>query len=130
MLDYEDGSGNLVYDDKEMEEILNKYFSTVYTEETLEDIRETRELITDEHMLKEVELSFGAVTKKIKGLKAEKSLGKDNIHPAVIKNLKESVAYPLNLIFRKSFETGELSGDWKVANVMPIFKKRIKKTGK
>ena len=123
----EDESGNLVYDDKEMGEILNKYFSTVYTEETLEDIREPREVVTDEHMLKEVELSVGAVTKKIKGLKAEKSSGKDNIHPAVIKNLKGSVAYPLSLIFRKSFETGELPEDWKVANVTPIFKKGSKR---
>lgn len=75
MLAYLKMSGNLVYDDRETGEILNKHFSTVYTDEILEDIREPRELIADEHMLKEVNLPLWAVMKKIRGLKVEISSG-------------------------------------------------------
>ena len=72
-------------------------------------------------------MSVEAVPRKVEGLKAEKSPGKDNVHPAVIKKLKGRVASPLSQIFRKSFGTGEVPEDWKVVNVTPIFKKGSKR---
>jgi hypothetical protein len=44
----------------------------------------------------------------------------------LLKEMKEYIVEPLTLIFRKSLEGGVLPTDWKVANVVPIFKKGVK----
>jgi hypothetical protein len=52
------------------------------------------------------------------------SCGPDNIHGRVLKELNEQVAPILTSIFSKSLKSGEISKDWKHANVAPAFKKR------
>uniref|UniRef100_A0A8C0A0D2 Reverse transcriptase domain-containing protein n=1 Tax=Anas zonorhyncha TaxID=75864 RepID=A0A8C0A0D2_9AVES len=52
-----------------------------------------------------------------------KSMGPDGIHPRVLKELADVIAEPLSIIFQRSWESGEVPVDWKLANVVPIFKK-------
>ena len=52
-----------------------------------------------------------------------KSRGPDGIHPRVLKELADVIAGPLSIIFKWSWESGEVPVDWKLANVVPIFKK-------
>lgn len=47
----------------------------------------------------------------------------DQLHPRVLKELSNILATPLVIIFQKSYEPGVLLDIWKVANVVPIFKK-------
>jgi len=54
----------------------------------------------------------------------EKSQGPDNMHPRVLKALSAHIARPMQIIFNKSINTGEVPRDWKLANVTPINKKR------
>ena len=54
--------------------------------------------------------------------KTAKAQGPDNIHPRILKELAVEIAPSLTLIFRKSYETGEVPTDWLKANVSPIFK--------
>ncbi|PKU43370.1 rna-directed dna polymerase from mobile element jockey-like [Limosa lapponica baueri] len=56
-------------------------------------------------------------------LDAHKSLGPDGAHPRVVKELADVIAGPLSVIFQWSWESGEFPVDWKLANVVPIFKK-------
>ena len=42
------------------------------------------------------------------------------------KELANLVANILTANFRKSYDTGEIPNDWKVANVTPVFKKGSK----
>ena len=44
----------------------------------------------------------------------------------ILKNCSESLAYPLSLIFKISYNTGSLPKEWKLANVVPIHKKGSK----
>uniref|UniRef100_A0A8B9I9X6 Reverse transcriptase domain-containing protein n=1 Tax=Anser brachyrhynchus TaxID=132585 RepID=A0A8B9I9X6_9AVES len=50
-------------------------------------------------------------------------MGPDGIHPRVLKELADVIAGPLSIIFQRSWESGEVPLDWKLANVVPIFKK-------
>ncbi|KFO60577.1 RNA-directed DNA polymerase from mobile element jockey, partial [Corvus brachyrhynchos] len=52
-----------------------------------------------------------------------KSMGPDGVHPRVMRELADELAKPLSIIYQQSWLTGEVSGDWKLANVMPIHKK-------
>jgi len=54
-------------------------------------------------------------------LQSHKSAGPDGLHPMLLKNCAEAVAEPLSIIFRKSFETGEVPANWKTASIMPIY---------
>ena len=52
-----------------------------------------------------------------------KSMGPDGIHPRVLKELADVIARLLSMIFQCSWESGEVPVDWKLANVVPIFRK-------
>ena len=49
-------------------------------------------------------------------LSVSKSMGPDDIHPRVLKEMSDVVA-------EKSWLSGEVPGDWKEGNITPIFKK-------
>ncbi|RMC15503.1 hypothetical protein DUI87_07695 [Hirundo rustica rustica] len=52
-----------------------------------------------------------------------KSMGPDGIHPRVMRELADELAKPLSIIYQESWLTGEVPGNWKLANVTPIYKK-------
>ncbi|GAB0206160.1 hypothetical protein GRJ2_003081600 [Grus japonensis] len=44
-------------------------------------------------------------------------------YPRVLRELAEELAKPLSIIYQQSWLTGEVPDDWRLANVMPIYKK-------
>ena len=54
-------------------------------------------------------------------VKTDKSPGPDQLHPRILYETRDLIAYPLFLIFSKSLETGRLPGDWKLAEVTEIY---------
>ncbi|CAM4600964.1 unnamed protein product [Caretta caretta] len=49
--------------------------------------------------------------------------GPDNLHPRILKELAPEIASPLARIFNESVNSGVVPYDWRIANIVPIFKK-------
>ncbi|GAB0207329.1 mitochondrial enolase superfamily member 1 [Grus japonensis] len=56
-------------------------------------------------------------------LDTHKPMGPDGIHPRVLRELEEVLTKPLSIIYQQSWLTEEVPVDWRLANVMPIYKK-------
>ena len=56
-------------------------------------------------------------------LKIHKASGPDKIPASLLKNLATSLAPALTMIFKASLSQSSLPSEWKIANIVPIFKK-------
>ena len=63
------------------------------------------------------------VAKLLKNLDIHKATGPDNISAHLLKELNLELAPVLALIFQASLHQCRLPLDWKIANVVPIYKK-------
>ncbi|WP_221627757.1 hypothetical protein, partial [Proteus mirabilis] len=59
----------------------------------------------------------------LKRIKVDKSPGPDQVYPRTLWEAREVIAGPLAEIFVSSIVTGEVPEDWRLANVVPLFKK-------
>ena len=59
-------------------------------------------------------------------INSNKANGPDKIHGKILKFCSKSIAYPLAVLFRLSYNVGNVPSEWKLANVVPIHKKGAK----
>ena len=115
----------IITDEKEIAEELNKFFSSVFTREDLQNVPEPEK---EEIRVKmqPVRITQQQIRNKIKKLRRNAAPGPDGIKPALLQDLGESILAPLEIIFNKAMETGQSPEDWKTAYVTPIHKKGTK----
>ena len=116
--------GSLTKCDSEKAEVLNNFFTSVFTLEDSSNIpsfpqRTPKTLSTPV-------ISVDEMKNKLKQLNTSKSAGPDNMHPRLLKELAEVIALPLKLLFDKTLKEGKIPAAWKKAEVKPIFKKGSK----
>ena len=61
----------------------------------------------------DIQITEGEVTKLLKNLNPHKAPGPDNITPGVLKELATHISPILTIIFRESYNTGEIPSIWK-----------------
>ena len=116
-----DSSGNLCMESVEIGEVMNEYFSSVFTKERGHVFEE--EKVLQANRLEEVDVRREDVLAVLNKLKVDKSPGPDEIYPRILWEARDEIAEPLALIFGSSLSTGMVPEDWRVANVVPLFKK-------
>ncbi|CAM5111388.1 unnamed protein product, partial [Natator depressus] len=113
--------GNLVTEDVEKANVLNAFFASVFMNKVSS---QTAALgITEWGRDGQPSVEIEVVRDYLEKLDVHKSMGPDELHPRVLKELAAVIAEPLAIIFENSWRTGEVPDDWKKANVVPIFKK-------
>ena len=93
--------GALVIDDQDGADLLNKYFSSVFTQEDLTNVPEPKKMFQgrSEQKLTELRVSTKEVLIKLEKLKVDKSPGGDNIHPKLLFELKLVLAEPIAKLY-------------------------------
>ena len=103
----------------------NTYFTSVFNNDTsipsgppsspfTSDITSTLEFSTEE------------VLSALQSVNPSKTPGPERLHPKILKECANKLANSLYLIFNKLLRLGKLSGEWKQANITPVFKKASK----
>ena len=121
----ENNRGNIISDGFQMAEVLNEYFSSVFTTEDISSLPvpfTKFEGNKSEH-LGQLFVTPEMIEQKIKKMKDNKSPGVDGIPPKLLKEIVEQISTPLAKLFNVSLEEGIVPSEWKEANIMPLFKK-------
>ena len=121
----DDGSECLAQTDEEKTNVFCNYFSSVFN---VESDTSFDSLPIDENLpsMSSVTFDYDDIVTRLKKLNVNKSEGPDGIHPRVLLENAELLAYPLRIIFERSFKLSTLPLDWRSANITTIFKKGSK----
>ena len=93
-------------------EILNAFFSSVFTREDTNNVPEAKEGTKSKNIyLTDIVITPIAVKDKLKQLNNCKVQGPDGIPPRVLKEVSENLAIPLSILFNKSLEKGLIPVD-------------------
>ena len=119
---------SVISEDQEKAELFNDYFIN----QTHLDENCPTPLLTKKtnNSLLEIVLTEQDIIEAIQALKPGKSAGMDEIHNKVLKQCAQSLSYPLCELFNKSLREGIYPDLWKLANVVPIYKKGDRKDKK
>ena len=108
--------------DQETAEVLNNFFSSVFTKES-EGLDSGEDLeIPSDIGISDIDISLDDISKLLMSIDPNKSPGDDGIHPKVLKECYSQIAIPLLRIFKMSISTGKFPSSWKPATVTPIYK--------
>ena len=98
------------------------FFSSVFSNEPLEDFELLPEKPCQKPM-ENIEFDLEDIKLRLNKLIVNKSPGPDMLHPRLLYETREQIAYPLKQIFECSYKTKQLPADWKSANISAIYKK-------
>ena len=116
--------------DKNIADGFNSFFASIFSknDDDLGIDLQDGEVLGNVNSLSSFEIKIDTVGKLIKSLDINKSLGPDGISSRILKEGLDSISYALTKIFNKSLTDSEVPVDWKIANVVPIFKKGDKES--
>ena len=114
--------GTLTTSDKDKAQVLNEFFSSVFTSENIKNVPILKPH-NNNTFIPEILLTSTAVKNKLNNLKVDKATGPDKIPPFLLKSLSEELSHPISMIFNKSLSEGYVPSQWKEAEVTAIHKK-------
>ena len=106
-------------DTKTKADMFNKFFYDQFSEPSIYNTDITFESDNDF----DIDFSPSRVRALLAAINTNKACGPDEIPGMVLKMCSDSVALPLSIIYKLVYNTGSLPLEWKLSNIVPIFKK-------
>ena len=103
-------------------ELFNNFFADQFSDDSQYDI----DIDYTDDIRNNINFDYKEIRKMLKNVNVNKACGPDGISGKILKNCSISLAYPLSLIYRLSYNSGIVPQEWKLANVVPVFKKGSK----
>ena len=100
--------------------MFNAYFASVFT---FDDQSDQPKVSTSDPVITELTLSEDEVELTLKSFDINKAAGPDGIPAKFLKETASIIAPSLCKLFNKSLHQGAVPEEWKLANVVPVFKK-------
>ena len=107
----------------EKSNLFNSHFYEQFSDESQYDI--PIDFSNDETNFN-VSFCHRKIRKLLLNINQNKACGPDGIHGRILKGCAVSVAYPLSLLFKLSYNTGYIPKEWKNAHIVPVHKKGAK----
>ena len=107
---------------KDQAELFNNFFFDQFSEPSCYDV----DISYDNDSNFDIAFDHRKVRKLLSDINSNKAHGPDGIHGKILKNCAVGLAFPLTCIYKVSYNCGYLPEEWKLANVVPIFKKGSK----
>eukprot|EP00057_Strongylocentrotus_purpuratus_P029222 XP_011683696.1 PREDICTED: RNA-directed DNA polymerase from mobile element jockey-like [Strongylocentrotus purpuratus] len=101
--------------------LLNDQFASVFTHEDASHLPDLGE--SPHPSVPAFVIDSEGVRKLLANLKSHTACGPDNLPAYLLKEISSELAPVLSLLFNASLQQGKIPHAWKVANVVPIFKK-------
>ena len=123
-----DSTGSIISDSRAIANLLNNYFSSVFTVEDLSNIPNPNSNFdfTNSEILTELLINETLVGEKLGKMNTSKSQGPDELNPKLLSELQNELCKPLTCLFNMSIQTGVVPQDWRDASVAPLHKKGSK----
>jgi len=113
----------LITDNLSKANILNDQFSSVYTIDTACRDNIPTLKVPSFPTMQPLDVDVQGIYTLLSDLDSYKASGPDGIPPRLLKELSVNIAPILALIFKASLHQGKLPSDWKMATVVPVYKK-------
>ena len=112
--------GNTVRNNsEEIANLFNKHFYNQFSDSSTYEI----DIDFSNDLFSDFSIDDRIICNALRELNPNKSKGPDNIGGLLLKNCAQSISYPLSILFNISFRTGSLPIEWKMANIVPVYKK-------
>ena len=108
-------NSEIIHEAQNKSEVLNNYFSSVYTDEYLNEIPNVGENPTPG--INPLIITVEGVLKQLDSLEPNKASGPDEIPPWFLKEYCQEIAPVLTNIFQSSIDSGVVPNKWKKANM-------------
>ena len=104
---------------EEIANLFNKHFYDQFSDSSTYEI----DIDFSNDLFLDFSIDGRIICNSLRELNPNKSKGPDNIGGLLLKNCAQSISYPLSILFNISFRTGSLPTEWKMANIVPVYKK-------
>ena len=111
-----DTSGKIISDNKDAANLLNEYFSSVFTVENVSNVPKPVQIFKgqlDSEGLTRIVVQEHVVEKKLSELNVNKSPGPNGLHPKLLYELRKELSKPLSKLFQLSIDSGAVPQEWK-----------------
>ena len=121
-----EANGRVAQSDEDKAGVLNSFFASVFTKEDASELPDFPDRGFHD-ILDTLTFSPPLIKKKLLKLNPTKSPDPDGLHPRILRELSDELAYPLSLLFTRLLQEGVVPSSWREACITPIYKKGGKK---